>query len=62
MDMGVIAQDSVPGMKHTDHADVAAYKPGVEGKFLEGGGRGLKKDVVEGLLIGTDNRPQFLLC
>jgi|SRR5437660_286306 len=51
VDMGMILQSLVPGMEHTEEADLGSNVPGIAGDLQQGFGAGAKQQVVDQTLV-----------
>src|SRR5271157_3227888 len=51
MDMGMMLQPLIPGMKHAEEADLGSKVPGIAGDLEQSCGAGVKQQVVDELLV-----------
>src|ERR1700691_2245541 len=59
VDMGMMLQSLVPGMEHTEEADLGSKVPGIAGDVQQGFGTGMKQQVVDQTLVLQCERSEF---
>ena len=59
VDMGMMLQSLVPGMEHTEEADLGSKVPGIAGDLQQRGRTGAKQQVVDQPFILQCQRSQF---
>jgi hypothetical protein len=60
MGMGVMFEFLIPGVEHTEEADLGAEMLGIASDFEEGFGTGLQQQMVEEFLVLQGERRQFM--
>ena len=59
VDMGMMLQSLVPGMEHTEEADLGSKVPGIAGNLQQGFGAGAKQQVVDQSFVLQCERSEF---
>ena len=59
VDMGMMLQSLVPGMEHTEEADLGSKVPRIAGDLQQGFGAGAKQQVVDQMLVLQCERSEF---
>ena len=47
MDMGMMLEPLIPGVEHAEESDLGSQVPGIAGDLQQGGGAGVKEQVVD---------------
>src|SRR5277367_5585617 len=59
VDMGMMLQSLVPGMEHSEEADLGSKVPRIAGDLQQGFGAGVKQQVVDQTLVLQCERSEF---